>query len=109
MLAFFPTDQAAAMTVQQQWIVAIVMSAAIPGLVAPVVIWRIQTLMDALDAANAELARLAATDQLTGLLNAAASRKRLNASQGSERQRRAGRGAHVRHRPFQEDQRHLRP
>ncbi len=69
MVAFFPTDSAAAMTVQQQWIVAIAMSAVIPGLVAPVVIWRIQTLMDALDEANAELARLAATDQLTGLLN----------------------------------------
>jgi diguanylate cyclase (GGDEF)-like protein len=69
MLAFFPTDSAAAMTIEQQWLVAIVMSAAIPGLVAPVVIWRIQTLMDALDEANAALARLAATDQLTGLLN----------------------------------------
>ncbi len=69
MLAFFPTDSSAAMTVQQQWIVAIAMSAVIPGLVAPVVIWRIQTLMDALDEANAALARLAATDQLTGLLN----------------------------------------
>ncbi len=69
MLAFFPTDDGAAMTVQQQWIVAIAMSAMIPGMVAPVVIWRIQTLMDALDAANRELARLASTDQLTGLLN----------------------------------------
>ena len=69
MVLFFPKDAAAAMTIEQQWLVGIVMSAAIPGLVAPVVIWRIQTLMDALDQANAKLARLAATDQLTGLLN----------------------------------------
>ena len=38
-------------------------------LVAPVVSWRNLTLMTALDRARQELARVAATDQLTGLLN----------------------------------------
>lgn len=69
MFAFFPANDGVVVTAQQQWAVAIAMSALIPAIVAPAVIWRIQTLMEALDRSNLELKRLAATDQLTGLFN----------------------------------------
>lgn len=69
MSAFVSPEAGAGMTVREQWTMAITMSALIPAVVAPVVVWRIQSLMEALDRANIELARLAATDQLTGLLN----------------------------------------
>lgn len=57
------------LTPREYWNYAMVISVLVPALVAPVVSWRMFRLVDALGEAHSELARLAATDQLTKLYN----------------------------------------
>ena len=100
-LAFFGLDAARGVTVGEFWGFALGFAVGVPAIACPVIGIRMLMLLRDLNAAKDELARIADTDQLSGLLNRRGFEKAAaTALATAEKSAPARRHADVRHRSF---------